>query len=156
MVSVVNHLATIHASTATPYNICTGNLTIFFVCLFLSCGLKIITAYVTSPDSISELPGFPADNQSYRSTFEDSLNRHDSYNGLVIPNRRTLQRIVTSKDKKRLPSLSFHNVSYTIEQRSFIGRSSESHKILKGIRSVACVMLFHLVYHLKLSQQATN
>jgi len=81
------------------------------------------------------------DNESYRSSafpnFKGSMNQHrDSYGGLVIPNRRTLQRVVTSKDNKRLPSLSFHNIKYTIEQRrNYIG-TAESHTILKGIRSV--------------------
>jgi len=81
------------------------------------------------------------DNESYRSSafpnFTGSMNQHrDSYGGLVIPNRRTLQRVVTSKDNKRLPSLSFHNITYTIEQRrNYIG-TAESHTILKGIRSV--------------------
>ncbi|XP_065904769.1 broad substrate specificity ATP-binding cassette transporter ABCG2-like isoform X2 [Dysidea avara] len=95
-------------------------------------------AYV---DPIGSEPALLGDNESYKSTtfpnFGGSLNQHrDSYGGLIIPNRRTLQRIVTSRDRKCLPSLSFHNITYTVEQRrNFIG-TAESHTILKGISAI--------------------
>jgi len=105
-----------------------------------------ITAYVTGSetfDPVSEL----GDNESYRSSalpnFTGSLNHGDSHVGFVIPNRRPLQRIVTSKDNKRPPSLSFHNITYTIEQRrNYIG-TAESHTILKGVRSVMSYIVYH-------------
>lgn len=62
-----------------------------------------------------------------------------SYSGTLIGNPnipRSLQRVVTSRSKhpNRGPSLSFHNIQYTINRRcKFIG-NPEPYPILKKIR----------------------
>ena len=61
-----------------------------------------------------------------------------SYSGTLIGNPnipRSLQRVVTSRNKPNPgPSLSFHNIQYSVNRRCKFIRNSEPYPILKEIR----------------------